>query len=72
MIRMRVYEARSKKGWSTRKLSDMSGISKTHINNIENGVSSPTLSCLYRLAKALDVKMEELYEVDYDDYYDEW
>lgn len=56
-------EARKKRGWSVRLLSDFSGVSKSQINDIEKGRVNPTLKCLYRLACAMEVSLESLYEI---------
>lgn len=53
------------KNISTRQLSLMTGISKSTINNIANGVYSPTMDNMELLAKALKVRISDLYESDY-------
>ena len=45
------------------RLSEKSGISSTHINDIENNIKSPSLFVMIRLAKALNVEITELYKV---------
>ena len=60
-IEMLVVKVRSKKGINLIKLAEMTGISKSMINYIENGKRDPKLSQLVKIAKALDVKVEELY-----------
>jgi len=47
------------------QLAKKSGISKTALDNIENGVTSPTLFQLECIAKALDVRISDLYESKY-------
>ncbi len=56
-------QVRQKKKITLNKLSDKSGISSTHINDIENNLKSPSLFVMIRLAKALDVEITELYKV---------
>ena len=56
-------EVRQKKNVTLNKLSEKSGVSKTHINDIENSIKSPSLLVMVRLAKALDVEITELYKV---------
>lgn len=53
------------KNISVRQLSILSGISKSTINNIMNGVYSPTLDNLELIAKALKVHISDLYESEY-------
>ena len=45
------------------KLADKSGISRTHINDIENNLKTPSLFVMIKLARALDVEITELYKV---------
>lgn len=50
---------------SVRKLSDMTGISKSTINDLENEVTSPTLDELEAIAVALDVGINDLFDSPY-------
>ena len=65
--RMRVEivlkEKRKEKKFTLSQLSSKTGISTTHINDIENNIKEPSISMLVRIAKALDVKVEDLYKV---------
>ena len=65
--RMRVEivlkEKRKEKKFTLSQLSVKTGISTTHINDIENNIKEPSISMLVRIAKALDVKVEDLYKV---------
>lgn len=61
-LQVLLYQVRVAQGMSAMKLAHRSGISRTHILRIENGLSSPTLRCLCRLADALDVEVGELYQ----------
>lgn len=45
------------------KLSDRSGVSVSHISDIENNYKMPSLLVSVKLAKALDVEITELYKV---------
>lgn len=56
-------EKRKEKKFTLAQLSAKTGISTTHINDIENNIKEPSISMLVRIAKALDVKVEELYKV---------
>lgn len=62
-VEILVKEVREKGNVSLKKLSEKSGISTTHINDIENNIKSPSLLVMIRLAKALDVEITELYRV---------
>lgn len=59
------WQARTRKKLTLKQLSAMTGLSKTTLNDIENGKVSPTLRELELIAKALEVKMSDLYESEY-------
>lgn len=44
------------------KLENWTGISKSTLNNYENGKTSPNMDQMENLAEALDVCIEDLYE----------
>ena len=48
-----------------KQLEIATGIGKTTLNNIENGLVSPTLVQLEAIARALDVTMIELFDSEY-------
>nr|WP_295277707.1 helix-turn-helix transcriptional regulator [uncultured Blautia sp.] len=64
---MEVYtwQARINKGMTLKQLETATGIGKTTLNNIENGLVSPTLVQLEAIARALDVTMIELFDSEY-------
>ena len=64
---MEVYtwQARINKGMTLKQLEIATGIGKTSLNNIENGLVSPTLVQLEAIARALDVTMIELFDSEY-------
>ena len=49
-------------GYSIRKLEQLSGVSNSHISQIENNQQQPSLETAYRLAKALKCDIFELFE----------
>lgn len=57
----RLHEIREEKKLSIRELARRSGVSKTQINEIENGQSDPTLKTMCRIAKALNMKIEDIF-----------
>lgn len=59
------WQARNNKKVTLVKLSGLTGISKSTLNNIENGRVSPTIKQLEAIAKALGVKISDLYESQY-------
>lgn len=56
---------RKRKGLSIVELSQVSGLSKSTISNIENGIVSPTMLQMENLARALDVRITDLFESDF-------
>ena len=58
------WQARTGKGLTLKQLEAATGIGKTTLNNIENGRVSPTLAQLEAIARALGVRISDLYESD--------
>ena len=56
-------QIRTQKGISLEKLSRMSGVSSTHLNDIENNKKEAGTTILFKIAKALNMKIEDLYKV---------
>lgn len=65
MAKMRLWAIRSERNITTRELANLSGISKSEINNIENERYSPRLSQLEKLAAALDMGIVDLFDSEY-------
>lgn len=59
------WQARTKKGITLVQLAKLTGISKSTLNNIENSKTSPTLMELEIIAKALGVRITDLFDSDY-------
>lgn len=64
MLKLYIREIREKKGLSQNKLSKLSGVSSSHIGYLENGEREPTISVLYKIAKALNVDIKELFKYE--------
>ena len=59
----RIFEVRDERGWSQRRLAAESGISQTTIVHLETGqITEPRRPTLRRIARALDMTVEELLE----------
>lgn len=54
------WYARNRKNVTRIKLSELTGISKSTLNNIENGRVSPTIEQLEIIAKALGCRISDL------------
>ncbi len=62
-VEILLKQVRQRKNVTLNRLSEKSGISTTHINDIENNIKGPSLVVMLQLAKALDVDITELYRV---------
>ena len=54
----RFAEARRRRGWTQKKLSEKTGIDQSEISNIESGQANPTYKTLQTVASALGGKIE--------------
>lgn len=59
------WQARTEKNLTLKQLEALTGIGKTTLNNIENGLVSPTLWQLETIARALDTTISNLFESEY-------
>lgn len=65
MAKMRLWAIRIERNITIRELADLSGISKSEINNIENERYSPRLSQLEKIAAALNMGIVDLFDSEY-------
>lgn len=56
-----VNKVRTEKKISLRQLSRISGVKRSHLSDIENNRTSPTLDELDALAEALNVRIVDLF-----------
>lgn len=56
-----VRRLRHERGLTLKQLAERAGLSISQISQIERAESSPSLSSLYRLATALDVRVQDLF-----------
>lgn len=61
MVSILLWQQRTAAGLTLRELEQASGVSKTEINDIENGKKSPTLDTLELLAAGLKVSICDLF-----------
>lgn len=64
-MKILTWQARNNKKVTLVKLSKMTGISKSTLNNIENEKVSQTIAELEAIAKALNMKITDLFDSDY-------
>jgi transcriptional regulator with XRE-family HTH domain len=65
----RLRELRTSRGLSQDALATCCGLDRTYVSGLERGVRNPSLTCIFRVAKGLDVKAEHLidgYTLEYE------
>lgn len=64
-MQVNTWQARQDKNITLIELAELTGLSKSTLNNIENGKTSPTLYELELIAKALNTTITKLFESEY-------
>lgn len=64
-MKITTWKARYDRDISLRQLEELTGISKSTLNNIENGKTDPTIGQLEKIAIALEVKIRDIVISDY-------
>ena len=57
----RLRELREKRGISQQKLSELAGLNRNYVSDVERGRRNPCLANIVKLAEALDVAPAELF-----------
>lgn len=65
MMDILTWQARTRKNINLVRLAKLTGISKSTLNNIENGRTVPTIKQLEVIAKALNIKITDLVRSEY-------
>lgn len=60
----RLIYFRKMKGITTNKLANLSGISQSHVREIERGTRNPTVETLSYFCKVLGISMSEFFSED--------
>lgn len=63
-IGIKIKLERTKRGWSQEKLAEESSLSKTYINAVERGTSSPSADTLIKIANAFEMELVDLINVE--------
>ena len=63
-IGIKINLERAKRSLSQEKLGELAGLSKTYVNAVEHGSSSPTIDTLIRISGAFGMKLIELVDVE--------
>ena len=61
VLKNRLKEARTEKGFSQQQLADLVGVSRNTISSIETGQFNPTAKLALILCIALDKQFEEIF-----------
>ena len=61
-MKILIWKVRREKHVSVEELAEKTGIGRSTLYNNENGLFSPTIDALEKIADALGVQIEELYE----------
>lgn len=65
MVIIKIWEVRTAKGLKLEAVALLTGVSKSTLNNIENGKTSPTLANLEKIARGLNCRISDLYDSEY-------
>ncbi|HKM16379.1 MAG TPA: helix-turn-helix transcriptional regulator [Marinospirillum sp.] len=57
---LRLREIRTIKNITQESLADRCKLDRTYISGLERGIRNPSLACIFRVAKGLDIEAEEL------------
>lgn len=57
MVIIKLWEVRTAKGLKLEAVAALTGVSKSTLNNIENGKTSPTLANLEKIAQGLGCRI---------------
>ena len=60
----RIKEARGELGLTQADLAEKVGVTRKTVNTVENGVFTPSTLLALKLAKALNVRVDELFWVE--------
>ena len=60
-MKNRLEEMRTKNGWTQQELADRVEVSRQTIISLENGRYNPSILLAFRLARLLNMQIEELF-----------
>jgi len=64
-MKILLLKARAERKITLEKLAESSGISKSTLQRIESKVVSPTMDTMEKLAKAMNIRITDLFESEY-------
>lgn len=56
-------QARADRGWTQAELAERVGVSRKTINTVENGVFVPSTTLALKLARAMEMTVEALFQL---------
>ena len=64
-VRLRIRELAEQKGWTFREVADRSGVNYNTVRSYvqRDALNTADMSAVYKIARALDVTMEDLVEI---------
>lgn len=63
-VNNRIRKYRKAKGYTQQKLADLCGVSRNHIQRVENLLNMPTIKLAMLISYALDKKVSEVFYFD--------
>jgi putative transcriptional regulator len=60
-MKNRIRVLRAEKGWSQADLAERVGVSRNSVNAVENGKFDPSLPLAFRIADAIELKIEDVF-----------
>ena len=60
-----IWQARNSRGITLEKLASLTGIGKSTLSDYENARTDPRMSAMEKIAEALNMKIEDLYNSKY-------
>lgn len=64
-MEIKIWQVRNRRHITLKQLESITNIGKTTLNNMENGRTSPTLRQLETIAKALHIRITDLFDSEY-------
>jgi putative transcriptional regulator len=63
LLRNNLRSARAERGWTQADLAERVGVTRKTINTVENGVFVPSTVLALKLARALGMTVEEVFQL---------
>ncbi len=60
----KLKETRKDAGYTQEKLAEKLGIHPTYVGKLEAGKNNPSFLLLYRISKALKIKLRDLFDIE--------